>query len=51
VKRLLSQTFEQSLEVQLDIESRHIAGNAASADGREGLDAFVNKRTPEFKGE
>ncbi|MDE0808811.1 MAG: enoyl-CoA hydratase-related protein [Alphaproteobacteria bacterium] len=51
VKRLLSQTFEQSLELQVDIESRHIAANAASADGREGLDAFVNKRKPDFKGE
>jgi 1,4-dihydroxy-2-naphthoyl-CoA synthase len=23
---------------------------ASSADGREGIDAFVNKRTPEFQG-
>lgn len=50
VKRLLSQTFEQSLETQLEIESRHIAANAASADGHEGLDAFINKREPAFKG-
>jgi 2-(1,2-epoxy-1,2-dihydrophenyl)acetyl-CoA isomerase len=51
VKKLLSQTFEQSLEVQVEMESRLIAGNAASVDGREGLDAFINKRKPTFNGE
>lgn len=51
VKRLLSQTFEQSLEVQLEMESRLIAANADTADGREGLDGFINKRKPSFKGE
>lgn len=50
VKRLLSRTFEQSLETQLEVESRNIAAMAASADGREGLDAFLNKRRPVFKG-
>ena len=50
VKKLLSRTFEQSLEVQLEEESRLIAAMAASADGREGLDAFQNKRKPIFKG-
>jgi 2-(1,2-epoxy-1,2-dihydrophenyl)acetyl-CoA isomerase len=51
VKKLLSRTFEQSLEVQLEEESRLIAANANGADGREGLDAFINKRKPTFKGE
>ena len=50
VKKLLSKTFEQSLEVQLDDESRYIAAMAASEDGREGLDAFLNKRKPSFNG-
>jgi 2-(1,2-epoxy-1,2-dihydrophenyl)acetyl-CoA isomerase len=50
VKKLLSKTFEQSLETQLDDESRHIAAMAASEDGREGLDAFLNKRNPSFNG-
>ena len=50
VKQLLSKTFEQSLEAQLEIESRNIAANAATADGREGLDSFINKRKPDFKG-
>lgn len=51
VKQLLSRTFEQSLETQLEIESRNISANAAGADGREGLDSFLNKRKPVFKGE
>ena len=50
VKKLLSRTFEQSLEEQLEIESRHIAKMADSVDGREGLDAFLKKRKPSFKG-
>ncbi len=50
VKKLLSKTFEQSLEEQLEIESRHIAKMADSVDGREGLDAFLKKRKPSFKG-
>jgi 2-(1,2-epoxy-1,2-dihydrophenyl)acetyl-CoA isomerase len=51
VKKLLSRTFEQSLEVQLEEESRLIAAMGHSADGREGLDSFLNKRKPSFKGE
>jgi len=50
VKHLLSRTFDQSLEVQLEEESRLIAKMANSPDGREGLDAFLNKRQPNFKG-
>ncbi len=51
VKKLLSRTFEQSLEVQLEEESRLIAAMANSTDGREGLEAFGNKRKPVFRGE
>ena len=51
VKRLLGRSFEQSLEVQLEEESRHIGAMAATADGREGLDAFLAKRRPTFRGE
>ncbi|MBT5263716.1 MAG: enoyl-CoA hydratase [Rhodospirillaceae bacterium] len=50
VKRLLSRTFEQTLETQMEDESRMIAAAAKSEDGREGLDAFLNKRKPVFKG-
>ena len=51
VKKLLSRTFEQTLESQLEEESKLIAKMGGSADGREGLDAFLNKRKPSFKGE
>ena len=51
VKQLLARTYDQSLEVQLEQESRLIAEMADSKDGREGLDAFLNKRKPNFKGD
>lgn len=50
VKRLLAATYEQSLETQMDEESRLIASMAQTEDGREGLAAFVEKRKPFFKG-
>ena len=33
---------------QLDLESALISANADAADGREGIDAFLNKRAPQF---
>ena len=50
VKSLLNSSFDQSLETQMELEARAIAGLIASDDGQEGLDAFLNKRKPEFKG-
>jgi len=50
VKSLLNSSFDQSLETQMELEARGIAKLIASADGQEGLDAFLNKRKPEFKG-
>lgn len=50
VKRLLNGTFEQALESQMELEGRTIADLAISADGREGIDAFLHKRKPDFKG-
>lgn len=50
VKRLLDGTFKESLETQMELESRSIASLAASGDGAEGIDAFVGKRKPDFKG-
>jgi len=32
----------------MELESQFIAANADGADGREGIDAFLNKRAPEF---
>ena len=47
-KRLLLQTFGNSLETQMELEGEHIAQCAASADGQEGIGAFAAKRTPRF---
>jgi 2-(1,2-epoxy-1,2-dihydrophenyl)acetyl-CoA isomerase len=48
VKALMMSTFSSGLEEQMEFESRLIAGRAESADGREGVDAFMAKRKPEF---
>src|SRR5690554_892126 len=49
-KRLLNQSITNSLEEQLDLESKLQIEAAQSEDYAEGVDAFVNKRKPEFKG-
>jgi 2-(1,2-epoxy-1,2-dihydrophenyl)acetyl-CoA isomerase len=48
VKNLLLSTFSAGLEEQMELEGRLIAGLADSADGREGIDAFLAKRKAEF---
>lgn len=48
VKKLLLQTFSNGLETQMEIEGRMISAAAGSRNGREGLDAFLTKRKPEF---
>ena len=48
VKSLLLATFANGLEEQMELEGRLIADLADSADGREGVDAFMAKRKPEF---
>ncbi len=47
-KRLLLAGATESLESQMERESRAIAAMAASADGREGVAAFIDKRAPVF---
>jgi 2-(1,2-epoxy-1,2-dihydrophenyl)acetyl-CoA isomerase len=47
VKRLLAEA-EPGLEAQLGRESRSIAARGAGAEGREGIAAFLEKRTPHF---
>ncbi len=48
IKTLLLSSFENSLETQMELEGRMIAACAASPDGREGISAFVEKRSPKF---
>lgn len=50
-KRLLQDTWTSGLETQMDRETRSISDLTRTADAREGIDAFVNKRKPSFRGE
>ncbi|WP_319446354.1 MULTISPECIES: enoyl-CoA hydratase/isomerase family protein [unclassified Mycobacterium] len=48
VKRLLLGTYRTGLEEQMELESQYIRDSARSADGQEGIAAFVAKRAPKF---
>jgi 2-(1,2-epoxy-1,2-dihydrophenyl)acetyl-CoA isomerase len=50
-KRLLQSGLTESFEGQMKNESRSISEIARTADGREGVRAFVEKRKPKFKGQ
>jgi 2-(1,2-epoxy-1,2-dihydrophenyl)acetyl-CoA isomerase len=50
VKRLLRESFSNTLETQMELEGRGISAMAATADGREGIAAFLGKRAPTFGG-
>jgi 2-(1,2-epoxy-1,2-dihydrophenyl)acetyl-CoA isomerase len=50
VKALLNESFSETLETQLEREARGIVAMGQSADGREGVRAFVEKRKPVFSG-
>jgi 2-(1,2-epoxy-1,2-dihydrophenyl)acetyl-CoA isomerase len=47
-KRLLRSSYETPLEVQLELERQGIVSCARDPEGREGLQAFVEKRKPNF---
>jgi 2-(1,2-epoxy-1,2-dihydrophenyl)acetyl-CoA isomerase len=49
-KRLLHGGWNQTLETQMELESRAIAEAGGSADGQEGIRAFVEKRKAKFLG-
>lgn len=49
VKRLLLDTYGNGLEAQLELEGRQIARCARSADGQEGIAAFLGKRAASFE--
>jgi 2-(1,2-epoxy-1,2-dihydrophenyl)acetyl-CoA isomerase len=50
VKRLLLNSAHDSLESQMEHETRGIADSARTEDGREGISAFLEKRLPKFTG-
>ena len=50
VKSLLDSSFNQSLETQMELETRAISEMVMTEDGREGINAFLEKRSPTFKG-
>jgi 2-(1,2-epoxy-1,2-dihydrophenyl)acetyl-CoA isomerase len=49
VKRLLLSTEDLSLEAQMALEGRTIAAQSVSAEGREGVAAFLGKRPPSYR--
>jgi 2-(1,2-epoxy-1,2-dihydrophenyl)acetyl-CoA isomerase len=48
IKNLLLQSFENNLVTQMALEGETIANNADSADGKEGIASFLEKRKPQF---
>lgn len=49
-KELLHRGLTESLETQMELETRAIADAVRTADGREGIAAFLEKRKPNFIG-
>ncbi|HEY5897841.1 MAG TPA: enoyl-CoA hydratase-related protein [Burkholderiales bacterium] len=48
-KRLLHHSFTESLETQMELEAQGIAAQAGTANAREGIAAFIAKRSPKFQ--
>lgn len=49
-KRLLLSAYSETMETQLDHETRGISAMMETHDGPHGLNAFLNKKKPEFRG-
>lgn len=47
-KKLLLCSYDNSLETQMELEGRAISERAGSANGKEGVLAFIEKRKPNF---
>ncbi len=50
IKRMALTSFGETLETQLEQESRYIADMMVTADAQEGIAAFLAKRKPVFRG-
>jgi len=48
VKELLHASANQGFEAQMELEARAIARQGCSAEGQEGINAFLNKRKADF---
>jgi len=51
VKKLVMMSINDTLESQMELETRVIAQMSTTKDAREGIRAFVEKRKPSFVGE
>lgn len=49
-KRLIHSSWTESLESQLELETESIAALGGATDAVEGIQAFLEKRAPEFQG-
>ena len=50
IKKLLQTAYSETFETQLDRETRSISAMMRTHDGPHGLDSFLDKQAPSFKG-